>query len=119
MNNKTPSTRNKRPWSITLICIFYFITLPFLILFQFSSVSLIYQFDIVNPVMASSLFWLIVTLITMIYLWKMKKWAAYSYICVVALTQVQSFAGAEISLKSLFLQGLYVCVILKDIYKMS
>jgi len=122
MNDKPKLPRNKRPLSITLICSIYFLLLFIALCALCLALCLpsIRQHITSQEISLSFVsFWWIATCITMFGLWKMKKWAAYSYTGIATLTQIELWLAGEFSPISLFKQGLYLYFILKHLSKMS
>lgn len=125
MNDEPKAPRGKRPVSITMICIINLIAflilifLPFLICqsHSFSSMQQLCFENISNIFDETPFFlpWIIALCIITIGLWRMKKWAAYTYI----LWQAQDLATDELNLRSLVIKGLIINCVSRNISKMS
>ena len=115
-----PETPNsKRPASITIVCIFYFIFIPIALFILAYFIQQPDYEEILNPLL---FLWMIAQLIICIGLWHMEKWAGYSYICSQVLSFVLKLGTEEWNspdLITLLLQVLFVYFILKNIPKMT
>ena len=114
---KTPDS--KRPTSITIICTFNFVFIPIAL---FILAYIIQQPDYEETLNPLSFLWPIAQLIICIGLWNMEKWAAYSYVCSIALSEVIEWRAGERSSQDLIViltQVLFVYFILKNVSKMT
>ncbi len=125
MNDKPQASSGNRPVSIIVICMINLIAFPILIYLVFFicksySFSYVQQvcFENVSNIFKEIPFFvpqMIAFFIITIGLWRMKKWAAYSYI----LWQAQTLATDELNLRSLVIRGLLINCVSRNISKMS
>lgn len=109
------STNTKRPTAITVICVIGFIGAAFGIPMIFSDVA-----SQIGSWYAPYLgLTLVLGLVCMIGLWKMKKWAAYTYIGLVALNQVVFLVMEVWSIQSLIIPGIVIGITLSHVNKMD
>ena len=109
LNNK------KRPTAITVICIIGFIgafvTVPLIFSDTVKSIG-----DWYPPYLALTA---VIGLTCFIGLWKMKKWAAYTYIGLVAVNQIVLLAMGFWNIGAIAIPGIVICVALSQIHKMD
>ena len=113
--SKTESTTNKRPKSITVICVIGFIGVLITIPIIFSSIAK--QIGVWYPpyLGLSS----VIGLACMIGLWKMKKWAAYTYTGFVGLNQIVLLAMGVWNIMALAIPAIVIFFALKHSPKMT
>jgi hypothetical protein len=87
------NTAPKRPVSITIICVAYLVFMLILIPFQIKNVL-----DKLNWGTVFLLSFVTMVLLSIVGLWKMKKWGAYAFILVYILSQVLSLSRGSWSL---------------------
>ena len=109
LNNK------KRPTAITIICILGFIGAAFTIPMIFSDLAAQVG-SWYPPYLGLSA---VVGLVCMLGLWKMKKWAAYTYIVFVALNQRVLLAMGVWNIIALIIPGIIIWIVLAHINKMD
>jgi hypothetical protein len=110
------STENKhRPIAITVICVIGFIGAVFTIPMIFSPITR----QIGNwypPCLGLSA---LIGLICMIGLWKMKKWAAYTYTAFVVINQIVLIVMGIWNILALIIPGIVIGIALSHINKMD
>lgn len=109
VNNK------KRPTAITVICVIGFVGAVFTIPMIFSDIAKQIG-SWYPPYLALSA---VIGLACMIGLWKMKKWAAYTYTGFVALNQVVLLAMDVWNIMALIIPGIVIGIALSYIKKMD
>lgn len=107
-------SNSKRPFSITIICIFELIIFSVgIYIFSLPSVKELFASEEIFLNLIN--LWVIARLIINIGLWRMKKWAAYMYI----LVETERLVTNELSFRSLVITALSVYFVSKNIFKMS
>jgi len=105
----------KRPTAITVICVIGFIGATFNIPMIFSDIA--GQIGSwYPPYLGLSA---VLGLVCMIGLWKMKKWAAYTYTGFVALNQVVLLAMGVWNIMALIIPGIVIGIALAHVNKMD
>jgi len=120
MSSKPETSNRKRPISITIICLIDFINIPSGILFFSSSFfgELLAKFDGDSSFVPLANTWLVATLIVSIFLWRMNKWAAYTYIAILIFNKM-GMSMSELDFDDLMGLVLRIYFILKNVSKMS
>ena len=112
--NENPDSK-KRPKAITVICVIGFIGAAFTIPMIFSDIA--GQIGSwYPPYLGLSA---VLGLVCMIGLWKMKKWAAYTYTGFVALNQVVLLAMGVWNIMALIIPGIVIGIALTHVNKMD
>ncbi len=107
--------KEKRPASITVICVLGFIGAPLIGFLIFSPVAQQAGHWLPPYLILSSLIWLE----CLVGLWMMRKWAAYTYTGLTALNQVVLLGIGTWSVTTLLLPGIVIFVALKNVTKMT
>ncbi len=105
----------KRPTAITVICVLGFIGAAFTIPMIFSDIAGQVG-SWYPPYLGLSA---VIGLVCMLGLWKMKKWAAYTYTGFVALNQIVLFTMGVWNLMALIIPGIVIGIALAHINKMD
>lgn len=107
--------KEKRPTSITVICVIGFFGALVAIPLVFSPIA--QQVGAWYPPYLG--FSSVVGLVCMIGLWTMKKWAAYAYTGFVAINQIVLLAMGAWNVMALIIPGVAIFFALKHVSKMS
>lgn len=113
--SQTKSDKQKRPIAITVICILGFIGAAFTIPIIFSSLGEAIA-SWYPPYLGLSA---TIGLLSMIGLWKMKKWGAYIYTGFVLLNQIILLSSGLWTVISLIVPGIIVGIALFHLNKMD
>jgi hypothetical protein len=105
----------KRPTAITVICVIGFTGAAFTIPMIFSDIA--GQIGSWYPPYLG--FSAVLGLVCMIGLWKMKKWAAYTYTGFVALNQLVLLAMGVWNIMALIIPGIVIGITLAHVNKMD
>ncbi len=106
--NQTHDGKIERPIAITVICILGFIGAALSIPMVFSDIAR--QIGDWFPPYSGSI--AAISLVCMIGLWFTKKWAIYTYICLVVLNQIVLISMGRWNILILIIQGIIVAVTL-------
>jgi len=106
--NQTHDGKIERPIAITVICILGFIGAALSITMVFSDIAR--QIGNWFPPYSGSI--AAISLVCMIGLWFTKKWAIYTYICLVVLNQIVLITMGKWNILILIIQGIIVAVAL-------
>ena len=114
MSYQSKGLAEKRPLSISIICVLSGIGALLILCISWLPVaeSEITLFEILVLNLIS-----IASLIVSVNLWRMKKWAAYSFVAIQILNIVLSLE--QFSLIAVLVQALYISFVLKHVSKMS
>lgn len=104
-----------RPTSITVICVIGFVGAIATVLMLFSGITRSIGAWYPPYLAFSSL----VGLVCFIGLWRMKKWAAYTYAGFAGLTQIVLLVMGLWNLASLIIPGIVIAIAMKSVRKMS
>ena len=116
LDQSNSSLQNKkRPTAITVICILGFIGAAFTIPMIFSDIAGQVG-SWYPPYLGLSA---VIGLICMIGLWKMKKWAAYTYTGFVVLNQIVLLAMGVWNIMALIIPGIVIGIALAHVNKMD
>ncbi|VAW78349.1 hypothetical protein MNBD_GAMMA12-3786 [hydrothermal vent metagenome] len=107
--------KEKRPTSITVICVIGFVGALITVPLIFSQIA--QQIGAWYPPYLG--FSAVIGLVCMIGLWMMKKWAAYTYTGFVALNQVILLAMGVWNIMALLIPTVVIFFALKNVSKMS
>jgi len=105
----------KRPIAITVICILGFIGAAFTIPIIFSDIARQVG-SWYPPYLGLST---VIGLVSMLGLWKMKKWAAYTYTGFAALNQIVLLTMGVWNIMALIIPGIVIGIVLAHINKMD
>lgn len=108
-------TTKKRPTDITIICIFMLIASIAFIVFMLSP----YAKEIPVEERVIRLFCIPIILTCIVGLWKMKKWATYTYTGLFVMGQIILIVSGEWEARSFIIPGTFVFFALKHISKMT
>jgi len=113
------SDKTKRPYSITIICYVLGIVVitTFLNTFRPSLSQTIQRLGLGFTVY--QLFSATVSLLSMVGLWLMRKWAAYAYAALLVISQIVLLALGRWSIGSLLISAIILFFIYRDLSKMS
>ena len=121
--NESPDSK-KRPTAITVICVIGFIGVAF----RFIGAALTFTIPMIFSDIAGQIeSWYppylglsaVLGLVCMIGLWKMKKWAAYTYTGFVVLNQVFVLTMGIWSIMTIIIQGIILAIAFTHVNKMD
>jgi hypothetical protein len=108
------NTKPKRHLVISVICIIYFFFLALAI-----PIIIVKSNTVTNWPFLAMVAYLVITLVSIIGIWKMKKWGAIGFIALTGIVQAIIVANGNWSLKSLLIPTICSIILLVQIKKMK
>jgi hypothetical protein len=118
--SKSPVKQEKRPTSITVICVIGILGILIPVLMLFSSTAreiLAEQSGVLR--LSYMAFASIVSLVCIVGLWRMKKWAAYAYTGWAAVGMAVQLAMGQLDIQSFLITAIVIFFALMHVGKMS